>query len=317
MQSSVHSRMRRAVEKENRDIDRKIGGGNKSKTKPRRRRRQKVNLFLVLLVLSPLLVIGSVIYVLQQYTIWSAADADLDNLTPGKTDTTKHRLRNNRLEEGGNAAIVSKAENRRKTKRNPEKQTAEAEETIDRLLAHNNSKNKFLVLTTKHGNIKITLRPDLSQGSVDYIHTLVESYGGNGERCMHCNFYRAETPGILQGIMEHKGVVPTNEVRGSCPPGSEGVDNDCPTWDQHCGCHGPVMTRGAVAWAAGEAGGPDFFIDAYPNPAKWWGTQHTNFGFIEDETSLTIIDAIFELPIESGGDMDFLKDSIHFDLVLE
>jgi hypothetical protein len=324
MQSSVHSRMRRAVEKENRDIDKKIGGGNISKRKPRRR--QKVNLCLVLLVLSPILVIGSVIYVLQQYTIWSAADADLDNLTPGKTDTTEHqvvspraalnknkRLRKSRTEEAGNAAIVSKAENRRNMKRNPEKETTEAEETIDRPPAHN---IKFLVLTTTHGNIKITLRPDLSQGSVDYIHKLVESYGGNGKRCTHCNFYRAEKPGILQGIMEHKGVVPINEVRGSCPPGSEGVDNDCPEWDEHCGCHGPVMTRGAVAWAAGEAGGPDFFIDAYPDPAKWWGSQHTNFGFIEDDTSLKIIDSIFELPIESSEGMDFLKDSIHFDLVL-
>jgi hypothetical protein len=309
--------MRRAVEKENRDIDRKTGSGYKSKIKPRRR--QKVNLFLLLLVLSPLLVIGSIVYVLQQYTIWSAADADLDNLTPRKTDATKHRLRNSRAEEGGNAAIVSKAEKRRNTKRTPEKDvvTPEAEKTIDRALAHNTSKKKFLVLTTKHGNIKITLRPDLSQGSVDYIHSLVESYGGNDQRCMHCNFYRAEKPGILQGIMEHKGVVPTNEVRGSCPLGSEKVDNDCPKWDQHCGCHGPVMTRGAVAWAAGEAGGPDFFIDAYPDPAKWWGTQHTNFGFIEDDTSLEIIDVILELPIESEGGMDFLKDSIHFDLVLE
>ncbi|OEU08990.1 hypothetical protein FRACYDRAFT_163599, partial [Fragilariopsis cylindrus CCMP1102] len=146
---------------------------------------------------------------------------------------------------------------------------------------------------TSHGNIRIPLRPDLSQGSVDYIHKLVESYG-EGERCMHCNLYRSEKPGILQGIMENKNVVPVNTVHGSCPP--------------------DVMTRGSVAWAAGDAGGPDFFIDGYPEPAKWWGTQHTNFGTIEEEDSLKILDFIFTLPTTAEDGMDFLKESIHFDL---
>lgn len=174
------------------------------------------------------------------------------------------------------------------------------------------TKPKFLVLKTTIGDIKITLRPDLSQGSVDYIYKLVESYGEN--RCMHCSFYRAENPGILQGIMENKGVVPTNTVRGSCPPGSENVPNDCPDWDKHCGCHGPIMTRGSVAWAAGDPGGPDFFIDAYKKPADWWGTQHTNFGFIED---MSLVDSIFELPANREGGMTYLEDPIHFDLRLE
>ena len=182
-----------------------------------------------------------------------------------------------------------------------------------RIKAAKETKPKFLVLKTKHGDIKITLRPDLSQGSVDYVYKLVESYG-EGKRCMHCNFYRADKPGILQGIMEHEDVVSVNTVRGSCPPGSEGVENDCPEWDEHCGCHGPVMTRGAVAWAAGDAGGPDFFIDAYPDPAEWWGTQHTNFGFIED---MAIIDSFFKFPAYDEGGMTYLKDVVHFDLSLE
>jgi hypothetical protein len=111
--------------------------------------------------------------------------------------------------------------------------------------------------------------------------------------------------------------IPVNAVRGDCPPGLENVANDCPTWDAHCGCHGPVMTKGAVAWAAGQAGGPDFFIDNYAQPAKWWGTQHTNFGFITDEDSFKVVDAIFNLPINKQGMMTMLQDQIHFDLSLE
>ena len=48
-----------------------------------------------------------------------------------------------------------------------------------------------LVLSTKHGNIKIKLRPDLSQGSVKYIYELVQS-----KHCDKCNFYRAENPAM-------------------------------------------------------------------------------------------------------------------------
>ena len=66
-----------------------------------------------------------------------------------------------------------------------------------------------------------------------------------------------------------------------------------------------------------DAGGPDFFIDNYKEAAKWWGTQHTNFGFIDDKRSFEVIDAIFDLPTYSDGDMTFLKDQVHFDLVLE
>jgi hypothetical protein len=183
---------------------------------------------------------------------------------------------------------------------------------------NNNEQKKILVLWTKHGNIRITLRPDLSQGSVDYIHKLVESYGEES-RCMHCNLYRSEKPGILQGIMENKDVVPVNTVHGPCPSDgvSEHVANDCPEWDKNCGCHGPVMTRGSVAWAAGDAGGPDFFIDGYKETAKWWGTQHTNFGTIEEENSFKILDFIFTLPTTPEGGLDFLNEPIHFDLRLE
>jgi len=304
---SVNTRMRRVVEKENQDLDTRMNGRKKSRK--RKVRRKPVNACLGLIVLSPLLIIGALVLVMKQYSTWSAAEAELENVTPGKADLAKvvspeaglKRLRNGKPEKHATTIHSKKAE-----KKEPKESNAEII-----------PKPKYLVLVTKEGNIKITLRPDLSQGSVEYIYKLVGSYGGNGQRCMHCNFYRAEKPGILQGIMEHKGKVPVNSVRGSCPPGAEGVANDCPEWDKQCGCHGPVMTRGAVAWAAGDSGGPDFFINAYPNPADWWGTQHTNFGFIEDAASMKVVDGIFELPTEETADMTFLKDILHFDLTLE
>jgi cyclophilin family peptidyl-prolyl cis-trans isomerase len=171
-------------------------------------------------------------------------------------------------------------------------------------------KKEILVLTTSHGDIRIRMRPDLSAGSVDYIHRLVET------GCQRCKFYRAEQKGILQGIMAKAGVAPNTE-KGSCPPEakSDSVGN-CPEWDANCACHGPIMTRGAVGWAAGQAGGPDFFVDNYRLPATWWGTQHTNFGMIQDKKSLDVIDYIFTLPTEKKG-LTFLKEEIHFQLRLE
>jgi hypothetical protein len=111
--------------------------------------------------------------------------------------------------------------------------------------------------------------------------------------------------------------IPVNTERGSCPADAGGIENDCPAWDPQCGCHGPIMTRGSVAWAAGQAGGPDFFINAYARPAEWWGTQHTNFGVIEDAASMAIVDQIFDLPVTESGGMHYLQDSIHFALSLE
>jgi hypothetical protein len=131
---------------------------------------------------------------------------------------------------------------------------------------------EVLVLKTKLGDVRIVLRPDLSKESVKYIHEVMQASAPDGS-CPDCRLYRAEKPTILQGVLRED--VNANTVKGSCPSGSETVPNDCPEWDERCGCHGPVMTRGMVGWAAGSPGGPDFFIDNHPDPADWWGTQHT------------------------------------------
>jgi cyclophilin family peptidyl-prolyl cis-trans isomerase len=172
-------------------------------------------------------------------------------------------------------------------------------------------KPETLVLTTDIGKIRIVLRPDLSEGSVDYIHRMIDS-----GVCTRCNFYRAEKPGILQGAMVNKDVT-VNTEHGSCPPGSENVHNDCPVWDKKCACYGPLMTRGSVAWAAGQAGGPDFFIDAYKRPARWWGSQHTNFGKIEDDESLKLVEKVFTLPAaKNSGGMTILETKLQFTMEL-
>merc|ERR1712157_359199 len=108
-----------------------------------------------------------------------------------------------------------------------------------------------------------------------------------------------------------------NEVKGYCPPGMESIKNDCPKWDSSCECHGPVMTKGMVGWAAGTAGGPDFFINNYKRPAERWGTQHTNFGEIQDKESLRVVDLILKMNVHKSGGLRMLDEPVAFDLSFE
>jgi len=144
---------------------------------------------------------------------------------------------------------------------------------------------KSLTLTTSQGNIEIELRPNQALESVQYIKSLLDS----PEPCKRCRFYRAEQRGILQGILKKSNVLP-NKVLGTCPDGFKDVPK----------CHGPLMTRGMVGWAAGE-GGPDFFIDNYSRPADWWNNDHTVWGEIVDEESLRVVDSFFDLPRHTDG----------------
>lgn len=193
---------------------------------------------------------------------------------------------------------------------------------------------KVVILKTEQGDIHIALRKDLSPESVRYIRALFKS-----GKCDRCNIYRAEN-GILQGVMENKDIHLAT-VKGICPAGSETVQNDCPDWDASCGCHGPVMTKGMVAWAGGQLG-PDFFIDSYDQPGVWWGTQHTVWGEIVDRASLDLVShvriffpcacdmycqthlfvtsldsqIINDLPNEVREGMTFLKKPLFFEMEL-
>lgn len=169
-------------------------------------------------------------------------------------------------------------------------------------------KRETLVVSTQHGDIRIVLRPDLSQESIDYLHRIVAQTNGN---CPKCHFYRAEKPGILQGILADPNV-PPNKVLGPCPDGEE-PPKSCFSHDPNCGCHGPVMTHGMVAWAGG-GGGPDWFINSYPGRNTHWGTSHTVFGEIMDAASFAVVDTFYELPASRPNGMTMLDDKVPFSI---
>ena len=178
---------------------------------------------------------------------------------------------------------------------------------------NDNRINGTLLLTTEYGTIRIGLRPDLSPESVEYIRELVKS-----GTCPNCNLYRAEKPGILQGVMAFAPEASSARqvTKGRCPPEYENVKPvECPKHDPNCGCHGPTMTRGMVGWAGGGTG-PDFFINSYPEPATFWGQHHTVFGEIKDDASFAIIDKIYEFPV-TKKEMTYLDTKLEFTLALE
>lgn len=127
------------------------------------------------------------------------------------------------------------------------------------------------ILETALGRLRINLRPDLSPESVAYVQAVVTAAEKKGG-CPLCRFYRAEKPGIFQGILP-SDTVPLPAVHGNCPYNRNKNDTTNQK-ENNDPCHGPIMTRGMVGWAGGLLG-PDFFIDSYPRPAEWWGTQHT------------------------------------------
>ena len=76
-------------------------------------------------------------------------------------------------------------------------------------------------------------------------------------------FYRAEKQLLLQGILSEWWAGRRNIVElGPCPIEHYKSKLKCPPHDPNCGCHGPIMTKGMVAWAGG-AHGPDFFINTF------------------------------------------------------
>lgn len=288
------SRMRRAVQQESRSLSSGVS---------KRKKASQPRCCLLVIMITPLFLVLLLMYILSMYN----AIVEYDHRSNQLLNIAEQPPIE--AEQASKQKAIGDDEEKEVNRRNELLRRRQAD--ANRLQAANSQENpSTLILTTKLGPIKITMRPDLSRGSVDYIQRLIDS-----KVCRRCNFYRAEKPGILQGVMANREV-PTNSVFGSCPKGAEDIHNDCPNWDKNCACHGPLMKRGSVAWAAGQAGGPDFFIDAYAKPATWWGTQHTNFGFIEDTESMKIVDRIFDLPAQKHGGMTHLDEPIHFDMKL-
>ncbi|CAB9513170.1 Cyclophilin type peptidyl-prolyl cis-trans isomerase/CLD [Seminavis robusta] len=263
--------------------DSKWSPGDETKRRRKKRKKTQFDGQLIILVLFVVLMVG--VYG-TRYLLSSSTDDPVTKEAPMERRVVEEE---------------EKEETQKKPALRQESQQQEST-TADRT-------DEKLALTTDLGTIIIHMRPELSQGSVDYLHRVVE------EGCKTCRFYRCEPEGILQGIMDMKNPRYNTEL-GPCPKGSENVPNDCPEWDKHCGCHGPVMKRGMVAWAAGQAGGPDFFLSNYREPATWWGTQHTNFGEIlpEDTESFAVIDKIFKLPSKDEQGLTFINKPVHFTL---
>jgi cyclophilin family peptidyl-prolyl cis-trans isomerase len=168
-----------------------------------------------------------------------------------------------------------------------------------------------LVLQTKHGDIRIRLRPDLSPESVQHIQTLTTS-----KTCDGCRFYRSEKDLLLQGVMRSKDLL-ERPAKGPCPPAFANAQQDCPKHDPQCACHGPTMTKGMVGWAGGGSG-PDFFINVFDKPVDWWGQQHTVWGIVEDPESLDRIrNHILALPVKNNGGMHMLEEPFEFQMTLQ
>ncbi|KAG1672703.1 hypothetical protein FOA52_005180 [Chlamydomonas sp. UWO 241] len=128
-------------------------------------------------------------------------------------------------------------------------------------------------LMTAHGNINIKLRPDWSQGSVDYMRELAS----HPHECdKECRFYRAEKDYIVQGTLA-AATIPHNNVT---TPGPR------------------LMERGDVGWAGGEPG-PHFFIYVAKDPAKHFGLTHTVWGVVADAESLAVANTLAGLPAEA------------------
>ena len=142
--------------------DRKIA----SSMDRRKRRRSSANPFhhlcRISLFLSPLLIVGAIIMFLRMY-----------NEMLHQQDMVFTEAE--RIEQ----AKVANRPNVRTKKQHEASSLTTPQHPVGELY-----KPEILLLTTKVGKIRIHLRPDLSKGSVDYIHRMMQ------EGCRRCNFYR-------------------------------------------------------------------------------------------------------------------------------
>ena len=244
------------------------------------------------------------VYVIFYLSIFHALFHDAKQQPPPLLIRQMKNSMKNSIPSKDNLQIAVNAANKIISHQSKERQGSEGEAPL--------KTKETLVLTTKMGQIKIVLRPDLSPESVSYVRQMAIT----PDACGRCNIYRGEKPGILQGIIASPTISIQGIPKGPCPVGYENVSNECPAWDTNCNCHGPIMTKGMVGWAAG-ATGPDFFMDTYEREAKWWGTQHTVFGEIQDANSFRVIHDIYNtLPTHEVGGLTLLDEPLHFTLSL-
>ena len=131
---------------------------------------------------------------------------------------------------------------------------------------------RVVVLKTRHGDLRIRLRPDWHLPSVRFVREAALS-----DSCtVKCELYRAEPGFLLQGAM--RGIVTPNKQCRAFPGGPK----ECTDPAERPG--GQYMERGDVAWAGGSAG-PDFFIMMTRNG---FGASHTVWGSMADKVSMDL-----------------------------
>mmetsp|Transcript_26445 Transcript_26445/g.49914 ORF Transcript_26445/g.49914 Transcript_26445/m.49914 type:complete len:348 (+) Transcript_26445:47-1090(+) len=148
-----------------------------------------------------------------------------------------------------------------------------------------------VAIVTRLGDIRVKLRPDWTQSSVDFVREVAQ----RGLCTPQCAFYRAEPRFLLQGGM-----------RATIPPNSRTTP-------------GPVMGKGMVGWAGGSAG-PDFFIYMSENQAVGWHNDHTVWGEVLEQASLELVEEIIatvETEKETPNSMSMISDPIEFTMRAE
>jgi cyclophilin family peptidyl-prolyl cis-trans isomerase len=201
----------------------------------------------------------------------------------------------------------------------------------------------IVVLNTPLGNVRIQLHPEWAPESANYVYSLAQT------PCEHCFVHAAIRPkgskatafaGIIQGrlwssanatadLALHplpRGICPKDHVVDEMTPSSIIVDPEAAATNE---CFGPQMEKGYVAWAAGRTG-PDFFINTFARPVRWWGNIHTVWGQVplHDTSSWAVLHKLYQLPTivrrrrffrGSAGESSahVLQDDFFFTLSLE
>jgi cyclophilin family peptidyl-prolyl cis-trans isomerase len=95
--------------------------------------------------------------------------------------------------------------------------------------------NYSLVFHTIHGDITMTLLPDLAPKSVAELRRAASMLAPYNGYCQNCRIYRPEKNFLVQGVIEAPGVYPA-VPRHPSPPQKM------------------VMEKGLICWAGGTGG---------------------------------------------------------------